>query len=110
MRREISSPAVTLRQPRRRSALVALVVAAPPGARLVAPPGGAVELLVHAPEGVQSARIGGIGVAKEVCQRGALLVSLESIFLIHTAAANIDPSSRLHRATRPVRSCWTRPA
>src|SRR5919198_2604569 len=61
MRREISRPAVTPRHPRRRSALV-LVVAAPPDARLVAPPGGAVEPLVHAPEAVQSARIGGIGV------------------------------------------------
>src|SRR5206468_10061246 len=48
--------------PRRRSALLVLVVAAPPDARLVAPPGGAVEPLVHAPEAVQSARIGGIGV------------------------------------------------
>src|SRR5512132_3113290 len=33
MRREISRPAVTTRQPRRRSALVVLVVAAPPDAR-----------------------------------------------------------------------------
>src|SRR5712691_1527746 len=47
MRREISSPAVAPRQPRLRSALVVLVVAAPPDARLVAPPGGAVEPLVH---------------------------------------------------------------
>src|SRR5881409_3687192 len=62
MRREISSPAVAPRQRRFRSALVVLVVAAPPGARLVAPLGGAVEPLVHAPEAVQSARIGGIGV------------------------------------------------
>src|SRR5919197_417250 len=38
MHREISSPAVTPRHPRRRSALV-LVVAAPPDARLVASPG-----------------------------------------------------------------------
>src|SRR5437868_11248913 len=44
-----------------RSALV-LVVVAPPGARLVAPLGGAVEPLVHTPEAVQSARIGRIGV------------------------------------------------
>src|SRR5437667_8753996 len=41
---------------------VVLVVAAPPDARLVASPRGAVEPLVHAPEAVQSARIGGIGV------------------------------------------------
>src|SRR5688572_4086600 len=47
MRREISNPEVTPRQPRRRSALVVLVVAAKPGARLVAPLGGAVEPLVH---------------------------------------------------------------
>ncbi len=45
----------------KRSALVVLVVAAPPDARLVAAPGGAVEPLVHAPEGVHSARVGGIG-------------------------------------------------
>ncbi len=43
MRREISSPAVAPRQPRLRSALVVLVVAAPPDARLVASPRGAVE-------------------------------------------------------------------
>jgi hypothetical protein len=42
-----------------------LVVAAPPDARLVAPLGGAVEPLVHAPEAVQSARIGGIGVVDD---------------------------------------------
>src|SRR5258706_943661 len=65
MRREISRPAVAPRQPRLRSALVVLVVAAPPGARLVAPLGGAVEPLVHAPEAVQSARIGGIGVVDD---------------------------------------------
>src|SRR2546422_447197 len=65
MRREISSPAVAPRQPRLRSALVVLVVAAPPDARLVAPPGCAVEPLVHAPEAVQSARIGGIGVVDD---------------------------------------------
>src|SRR5712692_5174615 len=65
MRREISSPAVAPRQPRLRSALVVLVVAAPPGARLVAPLGGAVEPLVHAPEAVESARIGGIGVVDD---------------------------------------------
>src|ERR1700737_2486257 len=61
MRREISSPAVAPRQPRLRSALVVLVVAEPPDARLVASLGGAVEPLAHAPEAVQSARIGGIG-------------------------------------------------
>src|SRR5580700_9484502 len=44
------------------SALAVLVVAAPPDAGLVAPLGGAVEPLVGAPEAVQSARIGGIGV------------------------------------------------
>src|SRR5262249_26695497 len=39
-----------------------LIAAAPPDARLVAALGGAVEPLVHAPEPVQSARVGGIGV------------------------------------------------
>src|SRR5436309_139874 len=54
MRREISSPAVAPRQPRLCSALVVLIVAAHPEARLVAPPGCAVEPLVQAPEAVQS--------------------------------------------------------
>ena len=53
------------RQPRLHSVLVVLVVAAPPDARLVAPLGRAVEPLVHAPEAVQSARIGGIGVVDD---------------------------------------------
>src|SRR5204863_1222307 len=70
MRREISCPAVAARQPRHRSALVVLVVAAPPDARLVAPLGCAVKPLVHAPEAVQSPRIGGIGVVDDaVLQR-----------------------------------------
>src|SRR5919109_635152 len=50
--------------PRRRSARV-LVVAAPPDARLVTPLRCAVEPLVHAPETVQSARVGGIGVVHD---------------------------------------------
>src|SRR5882672_29234 len=64
MRREISpsAQAATRRQPRPRSALVVLVMVAPPDARLVAPLGCAVEPLIHAPEAIQSARIGGIGV------------------------------------------------
>src|SRR5262245_51484121 len=44
------------------SALAVLVVAAPPDAGLVAPLGGTVEPLVHAPEAVHSTRIGGIAV------------------------------------------------
>src|SRR5258708_16148767 len=47
------------------SALVVLVVAAPPDARLAAPLGGAVEPLVHAPDSVHPARIGGIGVVDD---------------------------------------------
>src|SRR3989442_5938071 len=65
MRREISSPAAAPRQSRRRSALVVLVVAAHPEACLVAPLGCAVEPLVHTPEAVQPARIGGIGVVDD---------------------------------------------
>src|SRR5437870_7981025 len=65
MGREMSRPAVAPRQPRLRSALVVLVVAAPPDARFVAPVGCAVEPLVHAPEAVQSARIGGIGMVDD---------------------------------------------
>src|SRR6266853_5964701 len=62
MRREVSGPAVAPRQPRLRSALVVLVVAAPPEARLIAPVGCAVEPLVHAPEAVQPARVRRVGV------------------------------------------------
>src|SRR5436190_4945746 len=47
-----------------RLALV-LVVAAPPDTGLIAPFGGAVEPLVHAPEAVQSARISGISVVDD---------------------------------------------
>src|SRR5215207_9183805 len=47
------------------SALAVLVVAAEPETGLVASLGGAVEPLVHAPEAVQSARIGGIGVVED---------------------------------------------
>src|SRR5260221_2602616 len=64
----VRSPVSRLRQrlPRLGSALVVLVVAEPPDARIfVAPSGGAVEPLVHTPEAVQSARIGGIGVVDD---------------------------------------------
>src|SRR3989442_2866877 len=54
IRREISSPAVAPRQRRFRSALLVLVVAAPPGARLVSPLGVSLQPLVHAPAAVQS--------------------------------------------------------
>src|SRR5437016_2813682 len=47
---------------RRLSLTAVLVMAAPPDAGLVAPSGCAVEPLVHAPQAVQPARIGGIGV------------------------------------------------
>src|SRR5207245_11708169 len=47
------------------SAFLVLVVGAPPDARLLAPLGSAVEPLVHAPEAVQSARVGGIGVVDD---------------------------------------------
>src|SRR5262249_26464206 len=62
----LSSPARAPRRPRLHSARV-LVVSAPPDARafLVAPHGGVVEPLVHAPEAVQSARVGGIGVVDD---------------------------------------------
>src|ERR1700745_1474016 len=62
IRHRYSVPRWRQRHPRRGSALVVLVVVAPPHAHLVAPPGCAVEPLVHAPEAVKSARIGGIGV------------------------------------------------
>src|SRR2546429_1752783 len=62
MRREISGSVVAPRYPRFGSAHVVLVVATPPDARLVASLRGAVEPLVHAPEAVEPARIGGIAV------------------------------------------------
>src|SRR6266850_5705553 len=62
---EISRCRLRQRRPRLGSILVVHVVVAPPDARLVAPPGGAVEPLVHTPEAVQSARIGGIGVVDD---------------------------------------------
>src|ERR1700736_4658647 len=63
----VGSPVPRLRQrhPRLDSALVVFVVAAPPDARLVAPLGGTIDPLVHTPEAVQSARIGGIGVVDD---------------------------------------------
>src|SRR5437667_1231870 len=61
----ISSLAVAPRPLRLRSALVVLVVAPPPDARFVAPAWRTVEPLVHAPEAVHSARIGGIGVVDD---------------------------------------------
>src|SRR2546427_13243139 len=57
--------ATSVRTSALRSALVVLVVAAPPEARLVATLGRAVEPLVHAPETVQPARICGIGVVDD---------------------------------------------
>src|SRR6201987_1352124 len=65
IRREISRPRLRQRHPRLGSALVVLVMAAPPDARLVAPLGSAVEPLVHPPEAVQPARIGRIGVVDD---------------------------------------------
>src|SRR5207253_1829304 len=47
------------------SLVVVLVVAAPPVTRLIAPLGSAVEPLPHAPEAVQSARIGRIPVVDD---------------------------------------------
>src|SRR5262249_41888847 len=62
MGREISRPPVAPTNARRGSALVVLVVAAPPKTGLVAPIWGAVEPLVHAPEAVKPARIRRVGV------------------------------------------------
>src|SRR5438067_2065265 len=44
-----------------RSALVVFVMTAPPESRLVASLGRAIEPLVHAPEAIKPARVGGIG-------------------------------------------------
>src|SRR5206468_6864480 len=56
---------ITLMTPRFGSALIVLVVAPPPDSRLVAPLGGAVEPLIHAPEAIQSTRIGRIGMVDD---------------------------------------------
>src|SRR5207247_111305 len=55
----------TIRTSACRSFLGVLIVAAPPEAGLVAPFGGAVEPLVHAPQAVHAARIGRIGVVDD---------------------------------------------
>jgi hypothetical protein len=47
------------------SPLVVFIVATPPVASLIAPLGSAVEPLPHAPEGIQSAGIGRIGVVDD---------------------------------------------
>src|SRR5262245_22748560 len=65
MRRAIARPAVAPRPSRGHSGLVVFIVAAPPDPRLVTPLGGTVEPLVHAPEAVQAAGIGGIGVVDD---------------------------------------------
>src|SRR6266478_5501365 len=65
MARSIGFSSVPSASARARALVGVLVVAAPPDARLVAPLGCAVEPLVHAPEAVQSARIGGIGVVDD---------------------------------------------
>ena len=56
------------------SAVVVFVVAAEPEAFLVAALGGAVEPLVHAPEPVQSAGVGGIGVVDGASSRTSALM------------------------------------
>src|SRR5882724_3023671 len=63
--RDISISRLLQRHSRRSSALVVFVVAAPPEAGVVAALGRAVEPLIHAPEAVQAARIGGIGVVDD---------------------------------------------
>src|SRR5882724_4601209 len=50
--------------------VVVLVVAAPPVTRLIAPLGSAVQPLPHAPEAVQSARIGRIRVVDDAVLEG----------------------------------------
>src|SRR3989454_3098126 len=68
--------AMTVRTSASRSTVVVLVVAAPPEAGLVAPLGRAVEPLVHAPQAVHAARIGGIGVVDHAvleCERAQAL-------------------------------------
>src|SRR5258708_16617357 len=62
MRRELSARPVAPTTPTTGSAIIILGMAAPPDALLVATFGGAIDPLVHAPEAVQSPRIGGIGV------------------------------------------------
>src|SRR5205823_5168841 len=61
----VAAPGIVSSLSRFRSALVVLVVAAPPEPRLVATPRCAVQPLIHAPQTVHSARIGGIGVVDD---------------------------------------------
>src|SRR6185369_17995504 len=60
--REISDSRLSHVRVRGGLTLSVVIVTAPPDTRLVAPPGRPIEPLVHAPEAVQSACIGGIGV------------------------------------------------
>ena len=69
--REISRPAVAPRHPRRRSALVVLVAAAPPDASLVAPVGGAVGPGTGVPDARGTARAIPSGADSRVSGRGA---------------------------------------
>src|SRR5882762_8618902 len=108
MRREISSPAVAPRQPRLRSALVVLVVAAPPEARLVAPLRWADEPPRHAPRAVQSARMGGIGVVDDaVLERTGRPLGHEPVARPRTQGAQRDgplvaPPRRVRQALSEV--------
>src|SRR5213594_744176 len=103
------------RHPRLPSALLVLVVAAPPDPRLVAPSGRAVEPLVHAPEAVQSARIGGIRVVddavleRERAHTRPLAVERGHVGSAHgrepgllRLAAPLLSGAPLHRALTPV--------
>src|SRR2546430_3513222 len=78
-----------------RLALV-FVVAAPPDAALVAPLGGAVEPLVHAPEAIESACIGGISVIHDaVRERERAHARPFAYVRVHVGAAH---GSKLTRA------------
>src|SRR5579872_3893374 len=84
------------------SALAVLVVAAPPVTRLIPPLGSAVEPLPHAPEAVQSARIGRIRVVDDA------ILDDESTHPRPLAekSRHIDPSPVYILGGRAARAGW----
>src|SRR6266478_9625079 len=73
----------------RASPFLILVVAAPPDAGFVAPFGGAVEPLVHAPETIQSTRISRIGVVNDaVLERERAHARPLAYVRVHVCAAH----------------------
>src|SRR5262249_59480704 len=93
-------PPIAVEQQPMASLLVVLVVVTPPGAGLVAALRGAVEPLVHAPESVHAARIGGIRVV-----HGAVLAHERAhAWPFAHVGGLVDPGHRRVTAARRARA------